>query len=95
MHDEQNIDLDTAYNVPTKILMSMAAATIMGKKTGIQIKGAPEKLSALESVLKSTKNFYDELNREGATVDSVIDMLKVKQRDAVEFHATLGLEWPF
>ena len=26
MHDEQNIDLDTAYNVPTKILMSMAAA---------------------------------------------------------------------
>jgi len=87
-------DIDTVGNLEEKLL-SAIAATIMGLESGVKITGSGEKVSSLKDVLIATKQFYDELNRTGASLGSVMKMHKNKNRLAQEFEAKLGIDWPF
>ena len=76
-------------------LLSAIAATIMGLESGVKITGSEEKLSSLKDVLVATKQFYDEMNRTGASLNSVMKMHKSKNDFAQEFETKSGIDWPF
>ena len=53
-----------------------------------------EEIEAVTNALHASKLFQDELNRPGATVQSVVQKLGVKHMSAAEFERGLGVPWP-
>ena len=73
---------------------SLLTTMATGQKSPFKITGDKEKLDALTKVVQSTKQFQDELKRPGATVDSVIRQLDMKNMDAKDFERIFGVTWP-
>jgi hypothetical protein len=44
--------------------------------------------------MMASRRFQDELNRHGATVESVMQKLNLKHASAREFERILGVPWP-
>ena len=87
-------DIGNAASLEEKLLSALAA-TIMGLESGVKVTGAEEKLTALTDVLVATKQFYDEMNKDGATLNSVMKLHKNKNHLAQEFETKSGIDWPF
>lgn len=73
---------------------SLLASMATGQKSPFKITGDAKKIQVLTKVVQSSKKFQDELKRPGATVDSVISLLDMKNIDAKVFEATFGFKWP-
>ena len=72
------------------LLTSMAT----GQKSPFKVTGDPHKIDILSKAVQSSKRFQDELKRPGATVDSVIRQMDIKNMDAKTFERTFGVKWP-
>lgn len=72
------------------LLTSMAT----GQKSPFKVTGDPQKIEILSKAVQSSKKFQDELKRPGATVDSVIRQMDMKNMDAKTFERTFGVKWP-
>jgi hypothetical protein len=72
------------------LLTSMAT----GQKSPFKVTGDPHKIDILSKAVQSSKKFQDELKRPGATVDSVIRQMDIKNMDAKTFERTFGVKWP-
>lgn len=72
------------------LLTSMAT----GQRSPFKVTGDPHKIEILSKAVQSSKKFQDELKRPGATVDSVIRQMDVKNMDAKTFERTFGVKWP-
>jgi hypothetical protein len=59
-----------------------------------KIKGTPEQLEAIMQVIKSSKEFQEEINREGATVESVMQKLNIQNLAKKAFEEKTGKPWP-
>ena len=81
-------------NTLGKIFFATLAAWLVGKVVSTKIRGSREEVEAVGNALAASKIFQDELNRSGATVDSVIQKLNIKHMSASEFERTLGVPWP-
>lgn len=88
--------MNEGYRITTigKIFLAALAGYVIGKKTGYKIRGTSEEIEAVKNALMSSRRFREELEKPGATVESVIDKLKLKQASAREFERILGVPWP-
>ena len=72
------------------LLTSMAT----GQRSPFKVTGDPHRIEILSRAVQSSKRFQDELKRPGATVDSVIRKLDLKNMDAKAFERTFGVRFP-
>ena len=77
-----------------KIFFATLGAALVGKIVSTKIRGSRDQIDVITNALMSSRAFQDELSRPGATVDSVIEKLKIKHMSASEFERKFGISWP-
>ena len=77
----------------TKKFFSAAAAYILGEKTGTKIKGAPERVEVTRDVLFRSRELYEALSTENATLNDIMRLVENKHSAAIRFHRSTGIEW--
>lgn len=93
MEEKENIN-ELKMNLLGKIFFGTLAAWLVGKAVNTKLRGSRDEIAAVENALMSSRRFQDELNRPGASVDSVIQKLGIKHMSAQEFERVLGVPWP-
>jgi len=78
-----------------KLFFASLAAYLAGAKSIIKLKGTPEQIRALTNAIMASKEFQDEISREGATVESVIEKMRFKNMTAADFKRITGKPFPF
>jgi len=73
---------------------SLIANMMTGKRSPFKVSGSPHDIELLSRAVQSSKRFQDEIRRPGATVDSVIRAMDLKNVDASNFYARFGVKWP-
>jgi hypothetical protein len=81
-------------NLLGKIFLTAVGAWVVGKSTNMKIRGTPREVRAVANAMQSSKRFQQELRRPGASVQSVMDLLRIKQMSARDFERELGVRWP-
>lgn len=77
-----------------KIFLASLGAWLAGKLVNTKLRGNEGEINAVANALMASRRFQDELQKPGASVQSVIDKLRVKQMSASEFERVLGVRWP-
>lgn len=94
MDNERKPLNELRINFIGKLFFATLGAWLLGRAVNTKIKGTQEQIQAVANALSASRKFQDELNRPGATVDSVIQKLGVKHMSATEFERVLGVPWP-
>lgn len=81
-------------NLLGKIFFTTLAAWLIGKTVNTKFRGSQEQINALANAAIASKKFQDELNRPGASVESVMVKLNVKNMSVVEFERQFNVKWP-
>ena len=81
-------------NLLGKLFVGSLAAWMLGKATQVKYRGTEDEINAIINAMHSSRRFQDELSRPGASVESVIEKLNLKNADAREFEKILGVRWP-
>lgn len=81
-------------NLTGKIFLASLGAWLVGKVINTKLRGNRDEIQAVSNALMASKKFQDELKRPGASVESVIEKLRIKQMSASEFERVLGVRWP-
>jgi hypothetical protein len=93
--EEKDTLQEGAYlSLTGKMLLASLGAWLVGKVVTTKIRGSQDEITAVSNALMSSRKFQEELNRPGATVESVMAKLRVKQMSASEFERVLGVRWP-
>lgn len=77
-----------------KLFLAGVAAYLIGRPSRLKIRGTPDQVETLKQALLASKKFQDELNRPGATAQSIMDRLQMKNMTAKEFERVLGVPFP-
>lgn len=78
-----------------KLFFASLIVTLMtGKSSPFRISGRQEDIQILARAIQSSKRFQDEIRKPGATIDSVIRSMDLKNVDARNFQARFGVPWP-
>ncbi len=85
---------ENSLNILGKIALGAIGSWLVGKATNIKLRGTKEQIDSVAKALISSKKFQDELNSPGATVQSVMEKLKVKNMSAREFERMFNVPWP-
>ncbi len=81
-------------NLLGKIFYTACAAWLVGKAVNMKIRGSDSEINAVANAMLASRRFQDELNKPGATTDSVMHKLGLKHASAREFERILGVSWP-
>jgi hypothetical protein len=81
-------------NLTGKMLIAALGAWFVGKAVSTKIRGNEDEIRAVTNALLASRRFQDELQHPGASVQSVVDKLHIKQMSAAEFERILGVRWP-
>lgn len=81
-------------NLLGKVFFATLGAWLVGKYVNTKLRGSQSEIEAVGNVLAASRRFQDELNRPGATVESVVQKLGIKHMSASEFERVLGVPWP-
>lgn len=81
-------------NLLGKIFFAAVGAWLVGKSTNLKIRGTPDEIQAVSAAMMASHRFQDELERQGATVETVMQKLGLKHASAHEFERILGVPWP-
>ena len=81
-------------NLLGKIFFAAVGAWVVGKATNLKIRGTHEEVQAVSAAMMASRRFQEELERPGATVESVMQHLGLKHASAREFERILGVPWP-
>ena len=81
-------------NLTGKILLASLGAWLVGKVVNVKLRGNQDEVTAVTNALMASRRFQEELRHPGATVQSVIEKLRIKQMSAYEFERVLGVPWP-
>lgn len=77
-----------------KILFASIGAWLVGRATNVKVRGTQEEIDAITNAMMASRKFQDELNRPGASVESVVAKLGLKNATAREFERILGVRFP-
>ena len=77
-----------------KLFIAGVAAWLIGQKTRLKVKGSRQEIEKLATALVASKKFQHELKRDGATAQSVIQKLGLKNATAKDFERMTGIPWP-
>lgn len=86
-----------ALSTTGKIFFAAVAAYLAGKIASgafLKLRGKPDELRAIADAIVASKAFQDELKRPGATIDSVIEKMNLKNVTAQKFKQITGQVWP-
>jgi hypothetical protein len=81
-------------NLLGKIFFAAVGAWVVGKATNLKVRGTQEEIQAVSAAMMASRRFQEELERPGATVESVMQHLGLKHASAREFERILGVPWP-
>jgi len=81
-------------NLIGKLFFATVSAWLLGRAVNTKLRGSKDQIEAVVNALSASRKFQDELNRPGATVDSVVQKLGIKHMSASEFERVLGVPWP-
>lgn len=81
-------------NILGKLFFASIAAWLVGKAVNLRIRGTEEEVQAVANAMMASKRFQDELKKPGASMQSVIDKLNIKNASARDFERILGVRWP-
>jgi len=73
---------------------SLIVTLTTGKSSPFRISGRQEDIQILARAIQSSKRFQDEIHKPGATIDSVIRTMDLKNVDARNFQSRFGVPWP-
>jgi hypothetical protein len=73
---------------------SLLASITSNQRSPFKLTGDPRKLEVLVKAIESSKKFHDEARRPGATVESIIRALDMKNVSARNFADVFGTPWP-
>ena len=59
-----------------------------------KLQGTPEQMEAVQEVIRASKEYQEELKREGATVESVMEKLNAQNLAKKAFEEKTGKQWP-
>ena len=85
---------DLYFNTTGKLFLASLGAWMVGKYVNTKLKGNRDEISAVANALMSSRKFQEELNRPGASVESVVEKLRVKEMSASTFERVFGVKWP-
>jgi predicted sulfurtransferase len=92
--DTENLFEGGYLNLTGKILLASLGAWLVGKVVNTKLRGNQDEITAVSNALMASRRFQDELHKPGASVQSVIEKLHIKQMSAAEFERVLGVPWP-
>ena len=75
----------------------VAGAAIKGSgnvKLPIKVRGTPQQMRAVIDAVVSSKEFQREVSRPGATIDSVVQKLRLRNMTKDRFFQLTGMAWP-
>lgn len=81
-------------NMLGKIFLASIGAWLVGRATNLKIRGTQHEVEAISNAMLASHRFQSELNRSGATVESVMQKLNLKHATARQFEEILGIPWP-
>lgn len=81
-------------NLLGKVFFATLGAWLVGKYVNTKLRGSQSEIEAVGNALAASRRFQDELNRPGASVESVVQKLGIKHMSASEFERVLGVPWP-
>jgi hypothetical protein len=93
-NDDNRLEEGGHLSFTGKMLLATMGAWLVGKVVNTKIRGSQSEMSAVSNALMASRRFQEELNKPGATVQSVMDKLRIKQMSASEFERVLGVPWP-
>lgn len=94
MQKDSGENLHEYLNLAGKMFLGALGAWAVGKVVSTKLRGSRDEMSAISSALWSSRKFQEELKKPGASVDSVMEKLRVKQMSASEFQRVFGVPWP-
>ncbi len=59
-----------------------------------KLQGTPEEIQAVVDVIKASKEYQEEISKEGATVESVMQKLNMQNLAKQAFEQATGKPWP-
>lgn len=77
-----------------KLFFASLVAYLAGAKSVVKLKATPEQVKAISDAVMASKQFQDEVKRDGATIESVIEKMRLKNMTAAEFKKITGKVWP-
>lgn len=82
-----------------KLFFAAAAGYILSNSSTptnipIKIRGSKEQMKTIINAIVSSKKFQQELKKPGATVESVIDKLRIRNISKQQYKNLTGLNWP-
>ena len=92
--EKTELNEDLRFNLLGKITIAALGAWLVGKTTKIKLRGNPAQSRVVANALMSSKLFQQELSRPGASVESVMEKLRVKNMSAREFETVFKVKWP-
>lgn len=93
MENKESLN-ELRVNLLGKVFFATLGAWLVGKFVNTKLRGSRDEIEAVGNALAASRRFQDELNRPGATVDSVVQKLGIKHMSASEFERVLGVPWP-
>ena len=84
----------TGESLNKKIFEIALTSFLVGKDTSLKIRGNKKEMKAITEAFRATKNFHEELYREGATLESISLRLQEKREKIAEFEKIIEIRWP-
>lgn len=81
-------------NLLGKIFIASVGAWLVGRLTNVKVRGTKDEVTAVANAMVASKRFQDELKKPGATVESVVEKLKLKHASVRDFERILGIQFP-
>jgi hypothetical protein len=95
LSDPQSQNLSELHFSNTgKILLGLMGVAFFQGLTGAHIRGTPQQIDAIVEAMMTSRRFQEELRRPGASIDSVVEKLGLKNASAAQFERVLGIKWP-
>ena len=93
---ESSQPLNELFKMSTvgKLFLAGMAAWIMGRASRMKVRGTRREIDAVAGALRSSRRFQQEIGMPGATVQNVMEKLKLKSASASRFESILGVPWP-
>jgi len=76
------------------VFFASIGAWLVGRQTNLMIRGTREEIDAVANAMLASRRFQQELERPGASVDSVMEKLGLYHASQREFERVLGVKWP-
>jgi len=85
---------DHTLSTVGKLFLAGVAAWVVGRPSGLKLRGTPEQLLAVVEALKAVRTLKDELMKPDVTVQSIVDLVALKDAAAQRFEQVVGIKFP-